>query len=115
MQNLGAIAQPNITPLIEKRKTEINDLISGGTGSDELGSIGGSLHGILFLAVEIQDSLIHGVDNAGDGSTGEEVMVEVGRLPLNCNGSFSGSIPNRSFVFCSNLSRVSQISKLAHN
>ena len=43
--------------------------------------MGGSLHGILFLAAEIQDSLIHGVDNTGDGSTGEEVMVEIGVDP----------------------------------
>ena len=60
-------------------------MISGGTGSNELGSTGGSLHGILFLAVEIQNSLVHGMCNTGDGSTGEEIMAEVGVDPGSCD------------------------------
>ena len=66
---------------ITEGEAKINDLISGGAGSNELGSTCGSLHGVLFLAAEIQDSLVHGVHNTGDGSTGEEVMVEIGVDP----------------------------------
>ena len=38
-----------------------------------------------------------------------------GTLPLNSVGSISGTVLTASFLFHSDLSRISQISKLAHN
>ena len=57
------------------------DMIGGGASSNELGPIGGSFHGILFLTVEVQNSLIHSMCDAGDGSASDEIMAEVGVDP----------------------------------
>ena len=46
----------------------------------------------------------------------EQKSATKGRtLPLNSIGSISGTILTASFLFYSDLSRISQISKLAHN
>ena len=60
---------------------EINDLISGSSGGHELGTMRGGFDRVLLFAAEINDGLIDSMDNAGDGSAGDEVMVEVGVHP----------------------------------
>ena len=56
---------------------KLDDLISGSASSDELGPMGGSLHGVLFLAAEVKNGLVDSMCNASDGSSSEEIMAEV--------------------------------------
>ena len=56
-------------------QTEINDPISGSAGGHDLGTTRGGFDRVLLFAVEINDGLIYSMDNAGDGSAGDNLPV----------------------------------------
>ena len=59
---------------MSEREAENNDLICGSSSGDKLGTTGGSFHGVLFLAVEIENGLVDGMNNPDDGPSSQNVM-----------------------------------------